>query len=312
MKCLILGGAGFLGSHLTDGLLREGYSVRVFDRPNIAKHRHFEKDEKIEWFEGDFSNQEDLTEAIEDCKIIFHLISTTLPKSSNDNPIYDVETNLIGTLRLLELAKTNKIKKIIYASSGGTVYGIPKEIPIKEAHTTEPICSYGITKLNIEKYLSLYHFLYGLDFCVLRIANPFGEWQRPTTSQGAVTIFLNKALKNEIIEIWGDGTVIRDFIYVGDVTKAFLKAISYNGTEKIFNIGAGYGKSLNEIIFEIENLLGRSVSYKYLKKRSFDVPSNVLNIEKARDELVWQPETPFVNGLARSLDWLEKINSEKF
>lgn len=307
MKCLILGGAGFLGSHLTDGLLREGYSVRVFDRPNIAKHRHFEKDEKIEWFEGDFTNRNDLVEAIKDCEIIFHFISTTLPKSSNDNPVYDVETNLVGTLRLLELARTNKVKKIIYASSGGTVYGTPNEVPIKETHRTEPICSYGITKLTIEKYLKLYHYLYGIDFCVLRVANPFGEWQRPTAGQGAVTVFLNNALKDKMITIWGDGSVVRDFVYAGDVTEALLKSIPYEGEEKVFNIGAGFGMSLKEIISEIEILLEKPVKVEFVESRSFDVPSNVLDIQKAKNELGWEPETAFREGLKKNLKWLSSL-----
>lgn len=307
MKCLILGGAGFLGSHLTDGILNAGNSVRVFDRPNITKHRHFEKEEKIEWFEGDFTNINDLGEAIQDCEIIFHFISTTLPKSSNENPIYDVETNLVGTLRLLELARTNKVKKIIFASSGGTVYGVPNEVPIKETHRTEPICSYGITKLTIEKYLKLYHFLYGIDFCVLRISNPYGEWQRPTSGQGAVTVFLNNALRNKMITIWGDGSVVRDFIYAGDVREALLKSVHYNGEEKVFNIGAGYGMSLKEIILEIEILLEKPIKVEFVERRSFDVQSNVLDISKAKKELGWEPKTSFREGLKKNLKWLSAL-----
>ena len=130
---------------------------------------------------------------------------------------------------MLEVAQKNNIRKVIFVSSGGTVYGIPQEVPIKESHPTEPICSYGIGKLAIEKYLNLFHLLHGMDYCVLRLANPFGERQRVAAEQGAVTVFLDKALRNEEIAIWGDGSVVRDYFYVGDAVSAMTKALAYKG-----------------------------------------------------------------------------------
>jgi len=186
MKCLVLGGGGFLGSHLCDALLAKGYAVRIFDRPNLKRYRIFSADEDVEWLEGDFVNQEDVAQAVPGCDIIYHLVSTTLPKSSNDNPVYDIETNVVSSLHLLEVARKADIRKIIFVSSGGTVYGIPNETPIKETHPTNPVCSYGISKLSIEKYLKLYHSLYGVDYCILRLANPYGERQRTVDAQGAV------------------------------------------------------------------------------------------------------------------------------
>ncbi len=205
-----------MGSHLCDALLAEGHSVRIFDRPNLKRFREFSADEQVEWVEGDFANQEDIARAVPDCDVIYHLVSTTLPKSSNDNPVYDVETNIVGTLHLLEVARKSTVRKVIFISSGGTVYGVPNSTPINEEHPTNPICSYGISKLTIEKYLNLYYTLYGLDYCVLRLANPYGERQRTTVAQGAVAVFLHRALRNETIEIWGDGSVVRDYIYVSD------------------------------------------------------------------------------------------------
>src|SRR4029434_4711286 len=186
-------------------------------------------------------NEEDVTQAVAGCEVVFHMISTTIPKSSNDNPAYDVESNLVGTLRMLEAARKAGVRKVVFASSGGTVYGIPKVVPINESHPTDPICSYGISKLAVEKYLHLYHALHGLDYCILRIGNPYGEGQRPTAAQGAVGVFLYKALHGGVIEIWGDGTVTRDYIYIGDVIQAFLKAMTYSGEHRLFNIGAGEG-----------------------------------------------------------------------
>lgn len=309
MKCLILGGGGFLGSHLSDALVALGYAVRIFDRPNLLRYRVFQPGEPVEWVEGDFVNREHVARAVAGCEVVYHLISTTLPRSSNENPIYDVETNLVGTLHLLEAAQKNKVKKIIFASSGGTVYGIPQFVPIKESHPTEPICSYGIGKLAIEKYLSLFHLLHGMDYCVLRMANPFGERQRIAAAQGAVAAFLDKALRNERIEIWGDGSVVRDYFYVSDAVAALTKAISHTGNDRVFNIGSGTGQSLNEILGAIEVLLGRTVERTYLPARTFDVPINALEISKATEVLDWRPLIPFAEGLTRTAHWLKSCGA---
>jgi UDP-glucose 4-epimerase len=298
-----LGGGGFLGYHLSQALLAAGHRVRIFDRPNINRFavssRH-----TLEWVEGDFINEEDLESAISGCDTIYHFVSTTLPKTSNDNPIYDVETNVVGTLHLLDLVRQQSGRKIIFISSGGTVYGIPREVPIKESHPTDPICSYGVAKLTIEKYLALYHQLYGLDYFVIRPSNPFGEKQRITGAQGAVAVFLHKALHDEPIEIWGDGTVVRDFIYVGDLIDALVRALTYTGDCRIFNIGSGKGRSLNELLSEIETLLGRQIRRTYMQARAFDVPSNVLDISMAARHLNWQPQIPFRDGLERTQKWV--------
>lgn len=306
MKCLILGGGGFLGSHLSDALLAEGYAVRIFERPNLKKYRDFSDDEDIEWVEGDFANQENICQAVRGCEIIYHLVSTTLPKTSNENPVYDIESNVVNSVYLAAQAMEAKVRKIIFISSGGTVYGIPEEAPIKENHPTNPICSYGISKLTIEKYLQLYYRLYGLDYCVLRLSNPYGERQRPTTDQGAVGVFSYKALKNETIEIWGDGNIVRDYVYVGDVVDAFIKAINVETQFRLFNIGSGQKHTLNEILDELENLLGRPVLRRYTSSRSLDVPINILNIERAERYLHWSPKVDFRFGLEKTLDWYKR------
>lgn len=303
MNCVILGGGGFLGYHLCQALLTAGHRVRVFDRPNLKRFSLPDNGGDAEWIEGDFVNQEDLEPAISGCDIIYHLVSTTLPKSSNDNPVYDMETNVIGTLRLLDLAK-NHNKKIIFVSSGGTVYGIPEEVPIKESHPTNPICSYGIAKLAIEKYLQLYHHLYNLDYCIFRLANPFGERQKVTAAQGAIAVFLHKALHDQTIEVWGDGTVVRDYVYVKDAIAPLVKAITYSGDCRIFNIGSGEGKSLNEVVAAIGALLGRPIRYTHVQARAFDAPSNVLDITLAARILDWAPKTSFHEGLSRTLRWI--------
>jgi len=310
MKCLILGGAGFIGSHLAEGLLAEGHEVRIFDRPNLALPAELRADSRIEWHEGDFLNVDDLARVVPGNEVIFHLVSATLPKSSNDNPAYDVETNVIGTLRLLDIARTNGVKRIVFASSGGTVYGVPHTLPISESHSTEPLVSYGITKLAIEKFLHMYHALHGLDYCILRLANPFGERQRVVAAQGAVAVFLHRAWHGETIHIWGDGSVVRDYIYIKDAVRAFVKALSYQGEQRVFNIGSGQGTSLNQLLAGIEALLGRPVAVEYEHGRKFDVPVNVLDISRARSLLGWQPTVNFRDGLAVTLEALQKSGGQ--
>lgn len=305
VRSLVLGGRGFIGTHLIDALLDQGHFVRCFDRPNVvalgdshAKHPQFEL------CEGDFTSEADISIALQDCDICYHLVSTTLPKSSNADPVFDVESNLVATIRLLTLALKSGVRKVIFVSSGGTVYGDPVEVPIPETHATDPACSYGIAKLAIEKYLALFHRLHGLDYTVLRLANPFGEGQRTHASQGAVAVFLGKVLRGEPIEIWGDGSVVRDYIHVDDVVQALLASLEPSKQEHVFNIGSGQGHSLNEVLDAIEKITGRVANRQYVSGRGFDVPVSVLNIERAKNSLGWVPAVSFEQGLEQFSTWL--------
>jgi UDP-glucose 4-epimerase len=302
--CLVLGGAGFIGSHLSVGLLQAGHRVRVFDRPHLDSLAFLARRGDCEILTGDFLNPQDLARALHGVEIVFHLVSTTLPQNSNENPRYDVETNLLGTLRLLQLCREHGVRKVVFVSSGGTVYGVPKTIPVDEAHPTQPTCSYGIHKLAIEKYLHLEHMQHGLDYCVLRPANLYGERQRPDVAQGAVAVFLDRALGGKAIRIWGDGSVVRDYVYVGDAVGAFLKAMAYGGEEKVFNIGSGTGTSLNQLVAEIQAALGRPLKVEYQPPRGFDVPVNILDSSLAGRLLGWSAGTTLAAGIRRTHDWL--------
>lgn len=305
MRCVVVGGGGFIGSHLCESLLAEGHDVTVFDRGESRNLDRLKQKGAI-LFTGDFFNPEDVQRALVNQDIVFHLLSTTVPQISNEDPSYDVETNVIGTLKFLDLARKAQVKKIIFASSGGTVYGIPQEIPIKENHPTDPTSSYGITKLIIEKYLYLYWVLHGLDYCILRIANAYGERQRPTATQGVIPVFLERALRNNEIIVWGDGSVIRDYIFVTDVSKAFIKALTYLGELKVFNIGSGQGHSLGDVIHVIESVTGQALRVKYTNSRSFDVPISVLDISRAKNYLNWAPTISLFEGIARMYAWMLK------
>ena len=304
-KCLVLGGRGFIGAHLVDALLARGHFVRCFDRPHVAPlgEAHL-ANPKFELYEGDLVSEADVTEALAGCEVCFHLVSTTLPKSSNADPVFDVESNVLGTVRLLTHAIKSGLKKIIFVSSGGTVYGVPTALPISETHPTDPVCSYGISKLAIEKYLGLYKQLHGLDYTVLRLANPYGERQRTHASQGAVAVFLGKVLRGELVEIWGDGSVVRDYIHIADVVEALLMALERTSSEHVFNIGAGQGHSLNEVLAAVEKVTGRQATRRYLPGRTFDVPTSVLSIARAEQSLGWSPKVSFEQGLGRFSAWV--------
>lgn len=306
MNCLVLGGGGFIGSHICDGLVASGHHVRVFEKEGLDKSNIQHLLDRIQWLEGDFANPEHLRKAVRKIDVVFHLIGTTKARSSNDNPIYDVTSNVIPTLELLDAAHKEGVKKVIFSSSGGTVYGKTRSIPIPEDHPTEPLCSYGIHKLAIEKYLTLYHQLHGLDYAVMRISNPYGERQRPTSDQGAVAVFLYKVLKGDTIEVWGDGSVVRDYLHITDVVRAALKLTHCNIPHKVVNIGSGIGLSLKDILDHIAKVTKLNVHVRYLPARTFDVPVNVLDISRAREFLDWKPEVRFEEGLRRTADYLRK------
>jgi UDP-glucose 4-epimerase len=263
-RCLVLSGAGFIGSHVVDALVEKGHDVGVFDLPRRNKSNVSHHLGRIKIIEGDFTNEADLRRAVPGMDYIFHLIGTTLPQSSNDNPVYDVESNVIGTLRLLRLAVKVGVKKVVFISSGGTVYGLPEKIPIPETHPTSPLCSYGITKLVIEKYLHLFHHLYGLDYVVLRVSNCYGERQQFVgAQQGVVSIFMNLLKRDKPITIWGDGSVVRDFVYVKDVARAFLLALTNTSQHKVFNVGSSVGTSVNQLLALIQKITGKTPRVNY-------------------------------------------------
>lgn len=308
MKALIIGGNGFIGTHLVDALLESGHQVSVFDRyPN----RYRGELPNVKYITGDFANHGEVEAVVQGVDWVFHLAYTTLPSTSNDDPVYDVRSNVIDTLQLLQSCRQHGTRKVIFISSGGTVYGIPQQVPIPESHPNEPICSYGISKLTIEKYLHLFHKLWGLEYAILRLSNPYGEFQNPSAKQGAIGVFLGNVLHGQPITIWGDGSVVRDYIYIKDAVKALVLAAEYEAgpdEPRIFNIGHGQGYSLNEIVAAIKQVVDVPVTVKYTESRNMDVPANVLDISRAARHLEWQPRMELAEGIRRSWAWVKTLN----
>jgi UDP-glucose 4-epimerase len=300
MKVLVLGGNGFIGSHVVDGFLAAGWKVRVFDRaPELYRAPLANVDYRL----GSFSDLPALAEALEGVDVVIHLISTTVPSTSNLDPIGDIEGNLVGTVRLLQLMVQKGCKRIVYLSSGGTVYGVPNILPISESHSLNPICSYGVVKVAVENYLFMYQSLSGINPIILRASNPYGERQTHSGVQGVIGTFFNKVKSAEEIEIWGDGNVVRDFIYVKDLAKLAV-LVSTGPSFGVINAGSGVGHSIKEILTGIENAVGKPVRYKFSNGRAYDVPRVVLDVTKARDVMGWVPEVGLKEGLAATWSWM--------
>jgi UDP-glucose 4-epimerase len=305
LKSLVLGGNGFIGAHLVDGLLEEGWPVRIYDR---SPNRFRATPQNAEYVEGELGNHGLIRAAVEGMEVVFHFVSTTIPKTSNDDPIYDVRSNLIDTLQLLESCVEAGVRKVVFASSGGTVYGRPQMVPIAEDHPTSPITSYGIVKLAVEKYLGLFEHLHGLDYAALRISNPYGPYQDPQGQQGAVPVFLNRLRTGRPVTIWGDGSVVRDYLYVSDLVEALKLAAETETRKKTLNVGSGRGTSLNELVAIIAEVTGERPAVEYVPGRALDVPANVLDVTRARDELGWNPKTDLTEGIERTWDWVRTLD----
>lgn len=307
MKALVIGGNGFIGSHLVELLLEESTEVRVFDRyPN----RFGQPVAGVEYIVGDMGNHGEAAHAVKGVDWVFHLAYTTLPETSNDDPVYDVRSNVVDTLQLLQECCAQGVKKVVFISSGGTVYGVPKTVPIHEDHSTEPICSYGITKLTIEKYLALFQRVHGLEYVVARLSNPYGERQNPQAKQGAVGVFLGRIARGEKLTIWGDGEVVRDYVYIKDACKALISAAKYKpgATDpRIFNVGSGAGCSLNELVDALRKVVDARVEVEYTASRVLDVPANVLDVSLAKKHLNWSPTTTMDDGLRCSWNWIKSL-----
>jgi UDP-glucose 4-epimerase len=306
MRILVLGGSGFLGSHIVDKFLAEKHDVVVYD---LYPERFRRSPAGITFHTGDFGNVGALDELISTgFDAVIHCVSTTTPKSSNESPEFDIQSNVIGTLYLLDICVKRNVGKLVFLSSGGTIYGdIGDKDMVDETYAVRPMCSYGVSKLTIEHYLDVYRHLRGLKYVALRLSNPYGERQSPLRALGALTVFLHRTLKRQNIEIWGDGGVTRDFIYVGDVATAVYLATT-KPVSGVFNVGTGTGLSLRDILIHIGKAVGREPTVDWLASRSFDVPRIVLDASKLKRATEWQDVTSLDDGVGITADWLRSTD----
>jgi len=304
-RCLILGGNGFLGSNLAEALLREGHEVVLYDRFSQGMKNTSHLHERVTRVRGDLADIPLLSKTMTDVDYLFQYISTTNPATALQDPVADAESNLLGSLRVMDAAVKNHIEKIIFPSSGGTIYGESTGKPIPETTPLEPVNPYAIVKMTLERYLRYYHDAYGMDFLVIRYANPYGPRQRGNNRQGVIPIFLHRILRNERPVVYGDGSAVRDYIYIDDAIAATLAVLHARPEEKVFNIGCGYGTSLNELIAIMAEVTGKEIVVEYTRPEITRVSRIVLDISRIQRVTRWRPETGLRDGIARTWETLK-------
>ncbi|MCS7079321.1 MAG: NAD-dependent epimerase/dehydratase family protein [Chloracidobacterium sp.] len=301
---LVTGGNGFIGSHLVDRLAQQA-SVIVFDR---RERRYDPLPPSVRLVLGSLADHDLVRNVLTEFGVetVYHLAWSSIHESATRHPMADVESNLMPTVGLLEACREAGVRRVVYVSSGGTVYGLPQTDAIAEDHPTRPINAYGVTKLAVEKYLGVYHHLYGLEYVVFRPSVPYGPRQNPLGRQGAVAVFLYRALRGEPIVIFGDGQTSRDFFFVTDMVEPLVQAgVSHRGVNQVFNLGGGRSYSLNELVAVIEEAIGRSLTVRYEPARPIDAPHIRLDCRAAADVFGWRPVTTLAEGVRRTAEWLQ-------
>lgn len=300
MKVLVIGGCGFIGSHVVDRLLAVGHWVRVFDR---QAERYRAPLPGVDYCFGDFADRMALVEALSGVDAVYHLLSTTVPGTADLDPKTDIQDNLIGTINLLESMQRLGLFRILFLSSGGTVYGVPERVPIPETHALRPINSYGIVKATIEHYLEMYRRTRGFSPIIVRASNPFGPRQAHSGVQGVISTFLRRILAGQPLEIWGDGTVVRDYLDVSDLAE-FCVSAGTSDSDGVYNAGSGRGLSVNEIVGALRKVTGLNFQVLHKPSRPIDLPRSVLDCSRAKRDFGWECKTEFESGLRSTWDWL--------
>ncbi|MBN1371057.1 MAG: NAD-dependent epimerase/dehydratase family protein [Anaerolineaceae bacterium] len=304
---LVTGGNGFIGSHLVDALAAAGYHVMVLD---LFPRTNEGMPEGVQFVQGSLQDLHTVRRLLEDHRIelVYHTAWANIHETALKDPLGDIQTNVAASLTLLTACRDTAVKRVVYLSSGGTIYGVPHEFPTREDHPTNPINAYGITKLMVEKYLNMFYHLYGLEYTILRPSVPYGPRQNPYRHQGVVSVFINRALRNEPVTVFGDGQIVRDYFYIDDLIKALLttKDLTFTPSLTTFNVGGMRPYTLNDLIVEIESVLGVKMNVNYEQQRKFDVPYLLLDTKAAQSDLNWSPAVSLEEGIRRTAEWQEK------
>ncbi|HQK91479.1 MAG TPA: NAD-dependent epimerase/dehydratase family protein [Smithellaceae bacterium] len=307
MNTLVIGGAGFIGTHLVSELLATGRTVTILDRRTDAIQ---ELPRGADYVAGDFGQCQLIRELLCNHEEVIHLAYTSVPKTSFENPFSDLLENLPPTVQLFaETAESGR--KLLFVSSGGTVYGEAGTLPIREDHPTRPISPYGLTKLTLEGYAHLYAVTHGLKFVCVRPANAFGPGQKPFTGQGFIASAMTSMMRGLPVTVFGQRGTVRDYVYVGDLAAGIVSALEKGRPSEIYNLGSGVGRTNMDVIEAITPLL-EGLAYKirieHLPERTFDVRANILDSGKLHKDTGWSPTTPFDKGLLRTREWLKDFH----
>lgn len=315
MKIVVTGGAGFIGSNLTDYLLSQGHDVLVIDdfstgnMSNLTTALSLNEKGTAELTIRELDiRDEKINKVVKSYKpdIVMHLAAQIDVRRSTQDPLFDCDVNLLGTIRLLDACVKSNVKKFIFASSGGCIYGEPDYLPADEEHPRRPESPYGLSKNAANDYLNYYHKL-GIEFAVLALGNVYGPRQDPLGEAGVVAIFINKMLAGEQTIIYGDGNQVRDFIYVNDVCKAFAAAIDKD-INTLVNIGTGIGTSVNEIHSQLAEITSYRLSPVYEPPRQGEIYKTYLDCAKAQKLMGWQAKTELHKGLELTVESFIKVH----
>jgi len=307
MKILLLGAAGFIGTNLTIKLMENKADVitlvdkskTFFINPDIVNSPNVVIQESSLDLDMDYS-------ILEGQDVVYHLVSSVVPSTSNQHISQDIQMNVLLSSHLFDASVQYSVKKIVFISSGGTVYGKEAACPLPENTPTNPITSYGVQKITIEKLLYLYNYMYGLDYRIIRLSNPYGPYQRPNGVLGAVTTFTYKALKGDEVQVYGDGSVVRDFIYIDDAVRGILNIVNGENKHHTFNLGCGYGTSISEVLKAIESALGIKMNVVYKNGRAVDVPVNYLDISRYEKYYGKLNPLSLEEGIVKTADFMRK------
>ena len=308
MNIMLLGAAGFIGINLTIRL-----ATKTKDHITLVdqSRSYFAPIESMKFpnvciREAEFNIHTDFEALLEEQEVVYHLFSTTAPTTSNQRIAEELSANVIITAYLLEAAVKCGVKKFVFISSGGTVYGKIGNCPLNETAETNPISAYGLQKITIEKLLYLYQYLYAFDYRVIRLSNPYGPYQRPNGRLGVITTFIYKALRNEELMLYGDGSVVRDFIFIDDAIRGILNIANGTDSQRVFNLGSGSGTSINEVLHIIEETLQVEMRIHHKPGRMVDVPVNFLDISRYENLYGKLNPIPLRIGIQKTTEFLRK------
>ncbi len=305
MRILVTGGAGFIGSHIVDALVDRGHRVTVLDDLSSGQEENLNR--RAKFIKGDVTSQKKLESVFKrvEPEAIFHLAAQINVRASVENPTIDAECNILGSLRLIEMAAKAGVKKFIFSSTGGAMFGDEAHYPAHEDESATPLSPYGLAKLTIEKYLDFYHRERGLPYIALRYGNVYGPRQNPHGEAGVIAIFTSLMLDGKAPIINGDGAQTRDYVYVGDVVKANIAALESEIEEGVFHIGTGKETDVNEIFRLVNWQFGKVFEATYGSAKSGEVKRSALDTRKAEALLNWKPEVDISEGITATVTWFK-------